>query len=1035
MPGTPKKGKHSSKKNPCPVCGNTTGSCKLNDDGSLYCYHSLGDSAPSGYIYIRELSSGMGQEFITPLVADELFRAATELQNRGKKASSTEIAQLTGLPNSWARALQQAYPSKFRECNDYNYHRSRIVVKPKHQMHNNQRQNHPQPQMKVLSEEERDKHYRVILTQLQLTDAHHNHLTDVRRLSEFIDFIGFRSWETKQVEHISANLPGVVERNGSLYLYGQPGLFLPIYNELRQIIAFQLLPDDRSSGKYKWGSSTPVDGNGPRLDNGEMPLAFCHPLSIQLSSIGLAEGVLKAHSVACHLQQIIIGAPGAAWDCSPKLLRRYLENIAQSRNISLSKLVIDLYVDAGMISNRQIMLRYYETVKLLQKWGCKIRVGWWEQLTKDKQDIDDLIIQGGRHQITYISVDEWISLWPDNIRNDFLYKNVQFNTADWVAPVQHPDRSELGYWKKIKASGGDVKWQWIPKAGFSFIVERELIGTNNAFGGLVLQVKRSYDSANEQDRVVVPAEALHRVTDFINCLSRSTGKVYLVNKLKPEELHQYLHKELAAYRERGGKGYKLSERLGRQSDGTWVFPNCQISADGKKQTEEQSLWVLNEALIAKEKIPIPKINTEHEAEVLPRLVSAMRNFFGESGFMSAFFTTAFSVAGLFYDEIQEAEGFFPVLGLYGDAGTGKTVAAVTALSLLGFDHRAKINQTSESAYHERFKLMGGLTQFLDDPDKTQISWVCQQIKTQFGGGSRSVRENNQDPHSPLIVASNYSIGDNDPIILSRLIRLEFAGNPNPPAFPELRAISRMCSSALPDFIKLGYHQQGIKDLESQLISKLPTAHARLASSLALVGYYAFRLAELSGVVLAEEVWAYLSYLCGEANEDESKKSSLDDFIDKLLVLRSQTEVGEWNCRLITEDGNPENHNYKSLAVYIHSVWPVMSRYFKSELPYSQKMIRQQIQKAGGKTYSKQKFHCDKDSSIAYQRCQLNVRADVNGEIIVPKSPQMATRSCVEIPIELLQGRINSFELAGQTNFSVDYGNSQNLVTISNEATS
>jgi hypothetical protein len=133
----------------------------------------------------------------------------------------------------------------------------------------------------------------------------------------------------------------------------------------------------------------------------------------------------------------------------------------------------------------------------------------------------------------------------------------------------------------------------------------------------------------------------------------------------------------------------------------------------------------------------------------------------------------------------------------------------------------------------------------------------------------------------------------------------------------------------------------------------------------LVGYYAFRLAELSGVVSAEEVWAYLSSLCGEANNDESNKSSLDDFLDKLLVLRSQSEVGEWNCRLITSDGNPENRNYKSLAIYLHGTWSLVSRYFKNELPYSQKMIRQQIEKAGGKTYSKQKFHCDRDSSITY----------------------------------------------------------------------
>lgn len=217
------------------------------------------------------------------------------------------------------------------------------------------------------------------------------------------------------------------------------------------------------------------------------------------------------------------------------------------------------------------MLRYHETIKLLQQWECKIRIGWWGQFTKDDPDIDDLILQGNRHQITYISIDEWMALWSDEIRNYLLKNDVQFNTSDWSAPVQHPYRSELGYWKKVKALNGDTEWKWIPKAGFSFIVERELIGVNDEYGGLVLQVKRTYDPPNEQHRVVVPAEMLNKVTDFINCLSRATGKVYFINKLKIEELHKYLHKELSAYRERGGKPYKLSERLGRQSDGSWVF--------------------------------------------------------------------------------------------------------------------------------------------------------------------------------------------------------------------------------------------------------------------------------------------------------------------------------------------------------------------------------------------------------------------------------------------------------------------------------
>lgn len=761
-----KKGRHSCPKHVCPVCGNTTGSCKLNHDGSIYCYHTQPHEAPQGYVYIRELSGGMGHEFIQPYIVDELLKAANTLHSQGKKASCKEMSDLTGFPSSWAMAVQKAYPSDFPEWDNYknsSYNCSRVKTKK------TVVENFPEASVdEILNEEERDKQYRQVLEQLQLNQNHHTHLQEVRGLGDLIDYICFRSWEEIKVQNISSNLPGVVERNGSIYLWGQTGIFLPMHNELGQIIAFQLSVDDKETGKYKWGSSEPVNGKSPRLDNDEMPLTFCRPKSVKLNSVGLAEGILKVWLAACNLEQIIIGAPGAGWDCSPKLFKRYLEKVASEQNIPLSNLVVDLYADAGMLNNWHIMLRYHQTINLLQQWGCNVRIGWWGQFTKEDLDIDDLILKKGRERLTYISVSEWMKLWSEDMRQRLLYDSTQ-DTSDWQAPVRHPDRSELGYWKKVKGVDG-AQWQWNPKTGFSLVVERELIGTNNNQGGLVLQVKRSYDSSHEQDRVVVPTEALHRVKDFIDCLSRSTGKIYFTNKLKPYELQSFLHKELVNYRARGGKAYKLSERLGRQSDGTWVFPDCQISEKGHLITPEESGWVLNDGLIAKEKIPTPKIHTEKEADVLQRLVSAMRKFFG-SGFMPAFFTAAFTVAGLFYDEILEKEGFFPVLGLYGDAGKGKTIAAAIALSLLGFDQRAKINKASESAYHERFKLMGGLTQFLDDPDKAQISWICQQIKAQFGGGSRSVRENNQDPHSPLIVASNYSIGDDDPIILSRLSTL------------------------------------------------------------------------------------------------------------------------------------------------------------------------------------------------------------------------------------------------------------------------
>ena len=34
---------------------------------------------------------------------------------------------------------------------------------------------------------------------------------------------------------------------------------------------------------------------------------------------------------------------------------------------------------------------------------------------------------------------------------------------------------------------------------------------------------------------------------------------------------------------------------------------------------------------------------------------------------------------------------------------------------------------------------------------------------------------------------------------------------------------------------------------------------------------------------------------------------------------------------------------------------------------------------------------------------------MDGEIILPKAPEMVTRSCVEIPIGLLQERLSGFE--------------------------
>ena len=187
-----KKGRHSNKQQPCPVCGNTKGSCKINDDGSIYCFHSTPNSVPSGYVHIRELSDGWGHSFIESHVVDELLTAAKTLQSQGKRASYKEISDLTGRPSSWAYAVQKAYPSYFPVGNRLDTHLNATLPKTHKQ------RNQPPPTVKkdfppplVLSEEERDKQYRSILSAISLNQTHQNNLTDVRGLGEFIDFIGF----------------------------------------------------------------------------------------------------------------------------------------------------------------------------------------------------------------------------------------------------------------------------------------------------------------------------------------------------------------------------------------------------------------------------------------------------------------------------------------------------------------------------------------------------------------------------------------------------------------------------------------------------------------------------------------------------------------------------------------------------------------------------------------------------------------------------------------------------------------------------
>lgn len=196
---------------------------------------------------------------------------------------------------------------------------------------------------------------------------------------------------------IPFNFPGV--SGDKFWLkHGDEGVACPISDNLGQFIGFQIrrnANDDRE--RYKWAG---WDG-ASKLPSGEYPLAYyCPDNGIVLRpAIGLAEGVNFKPKIASNLLgQIFVGASGGQFYNSPEQLRQYVEG----------KKEVEVYPDAGDVSNRHVILRWRKIKDLLTEWGISIKFAWWGQVDKNKDsDIDEGVNQ---EQIQYLTWKEFEAL-------------------------------------------------------------------------------------------------------------------------------------------------------------------------------------------------------------------------------------------------------------------------------------------------------------------------------------------------------------------------------------------------------------------------------------------------------------------------------------------------------------------------------------------------------------------------------------------------------------------------------------------------
>ncbi|ESA37845.1 primase p4 [Leptolyngbya sp. Heron Island J] len=570
----------------------------------------------------------------------------------------------------------------------------------------------------------------------------------------------------------------------------------------------------------------------------------------------------------------------------------------------------------------------------------------------------------------------------------------------WGAPDSVD--GELGYWRKDDDSDDEYS-VFRPLTNFDLQIEKEVASSDG--GGFILQLKRSGD--HQQHRLFLPSLDFTSVSKFEDTLKRALGGA-LICRLNNHQMKALLRVRLDEYHSRGGKLYRLAERVGQQSDGYWIFPSIQLTPIGETTSEDQSRWIWNDGITGQaDTLPVPQYNPA-AADAMGQLVESMIGFYGSVNIYPALLTLGYGAAAVHYQSFIEQTGSFPILNLIGDGGGGKTTAGACALSISGM-HTDKaggmLKDVSVSAAYERLKLIGGLVHCWDDPHRNPE--LDEFLKGLYNGKPRLVRGgdagkfNAQKPHSALMVASNFAAGETNAATMSRLILLWFDCNDkcgNKDDWRKMKRAMDKASGALPEVIKLGLDLDEIGQCEDQLSPYLPHAHSRMARNLAIILHYGNAVLDMAGVRSQFDLLSYLrDKVCTMANDADASTDSLRDFIERLSMFRSQAKLGEWNMRFTTEHNSDV---VKALSIRLNEVWDVVDK--NSKLAYNKQILKNLLKARGANMHDRQKFHGNEDVSKAFDRKATD-------------DPKWRIARCISIPIDLIREyieideRVENFE--------------------------
>ena len=367
--------------NPCPICEDTSSSCRILEDETIFCHGfasaSKGEKV-NGYVCVKPANG---------------------------------------------------HTATFKPDNSHDWGIKQRIIKPIRTA--------PKQQDKskdFLPISKRNTAYRAITAKLELSLNHTIQLKEQRGLSSTeIDFayqLGWlRTWKPGIEVDVFSKLAGVAPSTHKLV--GGRGIAIAATDGNHKITGFQIASDNRDKvGKYFWLSSDKYGGSSPHLPNCELPLfIWKHPQASEINEVWLVEGALKSLITALKLwlrnnrtDVMVIGAAGGNFAGSYRTLKDAL--------VGTSCNCIILQPDAGAVSNPHITGNYRKIVNSLTTDGYKCTVGWWGQSTKTFPDIDEL---ESFENINYLSTKGFKDLC-------IKWGGIKDNPANNISPIDYQER-------------------------------------------------------------------------------------------------------------------------------------------------------------------------------------------------------------------------------------------------------------------------------------------------------------------------------------------------------------------------------------------------------------------------------------------------------------------------------------------------------------------------------------------------------------------------------------------------------------------